>query len=272
MKASEIKSLLTALDIIPSKSRGQCFLVDEDVARRQIALAVIDKEDAVLEIGPGLGILTKALSKKAKKVVAIEQDRRLCKYLGAMGLTNVELINADALKIDFPEFDKVVSNLPFQISSPITFKFLEHRFGTAVLMYQREFAERLVEERGRNSSRLSVKLYYKAKTKILETVPKNAFYPEPDVESAIVRLSPRSPPFKVEDEALFFRVVDCIYRHRRKMIQNCFKENWRWFVKDRNAMKAITKELPFTDKRAEELTPEDMGELSNQVSRLTSSR
>jgi 16S rRNA (adenine1518-N6/adenine1519-N6)-dimethyltransferase len=272
LRPEELREKLHDIGIRPSKSRGQCFLVDEDVAMRQIALADIEKDETVLEIGPGLGVLTRPLSKKAKKVVAIEQDKRLYENLRTMNMGNVELINADALKVDFPDFDRVVSNLPFQISSPITFKFLEHGFRNALLMYQREFAERLVEERGRNSSRLSVKLYYRADAKTLDIVPRNAFYPVPDVDSAIVRLSPKSPPFKVENEALFFRVVDCIYGHRRKKIQNCFRENWRWFVHDRERMKAVLKELPFKDKRAEELSPEDMGELSNCLSRLISSQ
>jgi 16S rRNA (adenine1518-N6/adenine1519-N6)-dimethyltransferase len=271
MKASDIKSILTALGISPSKSRGQCFLIDRDLAEHQVDLADIQKDDTVLEVGPGLGILTELLSKKAKGVFAIEQDKRLFEHLKKMGMGNVELVNADALKVDFPEFGKIVSNLPFQISSPVTFKFLEHGFEAAVLMYQREFAERMVEERGRNSSRLSVKLYYKAGVEILDIVPRNAFYPVPDVESAIVRLAPRPPPFPVRDEKMFFRVIDCIYAHRRKKIQNCFVENWKWFASDRSRMKLMLKELPFMDKRAEELAPEDMGELSNRLSALMSS-
>jgi 16S rRNA (adenine1518-N6/adenine1519-N6)-dimethyltransferase len=271
MMMSDTKTLLTSIGIRPSKSRGQCFLVDQEVAMRQVALAGIGSDDIVLEIGPGLGVLTEPLSRKAKRVIAIEQDKRLYEYLSTRNMGAVELINADALKVDFPEFDRIVSNLPFQISSPITFKFLEHGFKGAVLMYQKEFAERMVEETGRNSSRLSVKLYYRAETKILDTVPRNAFYPVPDVESAIVRLSPRSPPFQVRDEEMFFRVVDCIFAHRRKKIQNCFVENWRWFASDRDKMKLMLKQLPFMDRRAEELAPEDMGELSNSLSALISS-
>jgi 16S rRNA (adenine1518-N6/adenine1519-N6)-dimethyltransferase len=262
MNPEELKALLRELNIKPSKSKGQCFLIDEDIARRQIALAGI-KDDIVLEVGPGLGVLTSILAEKAQKVIAIEQDKRLYKYLTAKNLKNTELINADALKIDFPKFDKIVSNLPYQVSSPITFKFLDYDFSSAMLMYQKEFAERLVEETGRNSSRLSVKLYYKADSKFIERVPRTAFYPVPDVEGALVRLTPRAPPFKVSNEKLFFKVVDCIYSHRRKKIANCFLLNWQQFSISKDEMKDILRELPYKTKRAEQLEPEEMAELAN---------
>jgi len=264
MKTEELKILLRELDIKPSKRRGQCFLIDEDIARRQIALANV-KDKVVLEVGPGLGVLTAFLDERAQKVIAVEQDKRLYNYLMEKELKNTELINADALRIDFPDFDMIVSNLPYQISSPITIKFLDYDFSSAVLMYQKEFAERLVAESGRASSRLSVKLYYKAESKLIENVPRTAFYPIPDVDSALVRLTPRAPPFKVEDEKLFFKVVDCIYSHRRKKIANCFRENWQKFVKTKDEMKALLNKLPYMDKRAEQLAPEEMAELSNHL-------
>jgi 16S rRNA (adenine1518-N6/adenine1519-N6)-dimethyltransferase len=265
MKPDDLKSLLEDMGIKPSKARGQCFLIDEEVAHRAVTLAEVEPNDIVLEVGPGLGILTEPLSRRARKVIAIEQDKRLFGYLMDKDFKNTELVNADALKVDFPQFNKIVSNLPYQISSPITLKLLEGGFSSGILMYQREFAERLVEETGRNSSRLSVKLYYKAKTKLIEMVPRSAFYPAPRVDGALVRLTPRAPPFKVEDEELFFRVVDCIYSHRRKKIQNCFRQHWKRFVKNKGDITPLLRELPYIDKRAEELSPEQMGELSNRV-------
>lgn len=240
-------------------------MIDEKVAGMQVRFADISEEDVVLEVGPGLGILTALLAEKAKKVVAIEQDRRLFGHLKTRKLKNTELVNADALKIDFPRFDKIVSNLPYQISSPITFKFLERDFSSAVLMYQKEFAERLAARRGRDSSRLSIKLNYKSEIRLLGYVPRSAFYPVPEVDSAIVMLKPREPSFKVESEAHFFKLVDCIYAHRRKKIYNCLLEHWQDFSKTKTEMKSLLQGLPFTERRAEELEPKEMAELSNLI-------
>jgi len=113
------------------KQLGQNFLINKNVASREISYANITKEDTVLEIGPGKGVLTFLLAESAKKVIAIEKDKRLYDYLKPQLPKNVQLINNDALKIDFhtiPVFNKIVSNLPFHISSPITFKFLEYDF------------------------------------------------------------------------------------------------------------------------------------------------
>lgn len=265
MKPNDIRTILGALGMAPSKSRGQCFLVDEDVARRQVAMARLGGDEVVLEIGPGLGVLTRLLARESGRVVAVESDARLCDYLRGLKLENVELVRGDALKVELPGFDKAVSNLPYQISSPITFKLLDRPFSLAVLMYQREFAERMVESRGRASSRLSVKLYYKADSELLEVVPASAFHPQPEVEGALVRLVPRPPPFRVGDEGLFFKVVDCIYAHRRKKIGNCLVQGWRAFAPSPSAMRALILGLPFLESRGEELAPEEMGALSDAL-------
>ncbi|UCH71899.1 MAG: ribosomal RNA small subunit methyltransferase A, partial [Thermoplasmatales archaeon] len=161
------------------KKLGQNFLIDEKTAEREVEYAQIKKDDIVLEIGPGKGILTKLLARKAKEVIAIEIEERFIKKLKDVLPHNVELIQGDALKIDFeklPKFNKIVSNLPFQISSPITFKFLEYDFSSAVLIYQKEFADRMIAKPGnKNYSRLSIGIYYKANCKLLETVPKIYF-------------------------------------------------------------------------------------------------
>ena len=265
MEPAELRALLKDLGIRPSKRRGQCFLIDDKVARMQVRFADIKENEVVLEVGPGLGVLTRLLAEKAKRVVAIEQDKRFMEHLE--DIPNTEVIQGDALKVEFPKFDKVVSNLPYQISSPITFKFLEHDFSCAVLMYQREFAERLVTESGRESSRLSVKLHYRAENNLIGTVPINSFYPQPKVEGAIVIMRPREkPPFHVMDEALYFKVVDCIYAHRRKKIFNCLVGRPKLFSKGKDEMRALAKGLPFTDRRAEELEPGEIAQLSNNLS------
>ena len=239
------------------KKIGQNFLIDKQVAGREIDYANPDTEDIVLEIGPGKGILTKLLAKRVKKVIAIEIDSQLVKELKSTLPVNVTLINADALKIDFktlPVFNKIVSNLPFQISSPITFKLLKYSFSKAVLIYQKDFAERMIAGSGsKDYSRLSVGIYYKTHCRILETVSKEFFYPMPKVDSSIVELIPReNPPFTVANEKFFFDVTKKLFSHRRKKIKNILEDV---YTKLEN--------IPYLDRRVEELTPEQIGELSN---------
>ena len=241
------------------KKLGQNFLIDHQVAEREVAYAKITKDDVVLEIGPGKGILTTKLAEKAKKVIAIEIDKQLIEHLYKIIPQNVELINGDALKVDFatlPTFNKIVSNLPFQISSPITFKFLENKFDVALLIYQKEFADRMVAKSGsKDYSRLSVSTYYRAKCELLEIVSKILFYPQPKVDSCMIRLTPRSsPPFSVVNESFFFDLTNKLFNHRRKKIKTTLNKIYERLDKDI---------IPHLDKRVEELAPEQIGELSN---------
>lgn len=242
------------------KSLGQHFLVNEQIADREITYANLKPEDVVLEIGPGHGILTRRLMHKVKQVIAVEIDDLLVKELSAWMQPNVLLIRGDVLQINFqsiPVFTKIVANLPFQISSPITFKLLTLTFDTAILMYQKDFAQRMIAESGsKHYSRLTVGVYYKADCQILENVPKSSFAPQPKVESCIVKLVPKKKPaFSVVNEEFFFWLTKALFTHRRKQIKNTIE----------NALKVPTQELPFMTQRVEELTPEEIGELSDII-------
>ena len=133
---------LKELNITPSSQRGQNFLIDSKIINFQVNQADIQSKDVILEIGGGIGNLSKCLASRAKKLIIIEQDKRMVNFLTGFlqDFANVEIIQGDAVKVDLPRFNKCISNLPYQISSPITFKLLEHTFDLAVLMYQREFA------------------------------------------------------------------------------------------------------------------------------------
>jgi len=238
---------------------GQHFLIDETVAEREVAYAGLTPQDVVLEIGPGGGIITRMLAQKAQQVVAIELDARLVRQL-KIGLPgNVTLIHGDAVEVDFatlPRFTKIVSNLPFQISSPITFKLLDYPFSKAILIYQKDFADRLVAEPGsKEYSRLTIGVYYKAYCRILEDVPRTCFSPPPQVDSSIVELVPRKqPPFEVANETFFFEFVKQLFNHRRKKIRYTIA-----------SLFGNHEELPYLDERVEMLTPEQLGDLSNLV-------
>jgi 16S rRNA (adenine1518-N6/adenine1519-N6)-dimethyltransferase len=236
---------------------GQHFLIDLSVANREVGYAKLTKDDIVLEIGPGQGVITRLLAQKAKQVIAIEIDQRLVDKLKTTLPENVTLISGDALSVDFqilPQFTKIVSNLPFEISSPITFKFLESSFSKAILIYQKDFAERLVALPGKKEySRLTVGVSYKAHCRILEDVSRSCFSPEPKVDSSIVEMIPRKKPmFNLENEQFFFKLTKQLFNHRRKKIRYTIK-----------TLYGNLEQLPYLDQRVETLTPEQIGKLSN---------
>ncbi|OGS49783.1 MAG: ribosomal RNA small subunit methyltransferase A, partial [Euryarchaeota archaeon RBG_16_68_12] len=248
-----------------NRGLGQHFLIDERVARRQVEAARLRPDETVLEVGPGLGALTRLLASHAGRVVAIERDRRLAEGLASLG-GNVEVVRGDALEVEWPRFDVMVSNLPYVISSPVTFRLLETAFDRAVLMYQREFAERIVARPGtKDYSRLTVNVAHRADAEILERVPRSAFHPQPRVDSAVVRLVRRPPPYRIEDEAVLHDVVDACFSHRRKTIANALDLAWQRFSPDRGRWREATRGLPFLGKRPEALSPADFADLANRI-------
>lgn len=263
VKPAEVRRRLDALGVRATKRFGQHFLIDERVAHRQVELAAIRDGDVVLEIGPGLGVLTDRLVQRAAKVVAVERDRRLARGLGGRA-ANLQVVEGDAVKVPLPAFDRVVSNLPYEISSPITFRLLATTFQRGVLMYQSEFAERLVARQGDPGySRLSVKAYVRARTEIVERVSRSAFWPQPEVDSAIVLLEPRPPPFPVRDPTTFDAIVDAAFAHRRKTMENALRLAWRTLARSEREFEDALEDLRFRDRRAEELSPEQFGELAD---------
>lgn len=241
---------------------GQHFLIDYHVAQRQIQYATLSDHDIVLEVGPGKGFLTRLLADNVAKVFAVEKDTQLYQLLkqtmpSNVILINQDILNIDDLKMDSIPFSKVVSNLPYQISSPFTFWLLSKSFEKAVLMYQKEFALRMVAQAGSKTySRLSVALYYFAHCRILETVSRHCFNPEPEVDSCIVELIPKkSPPFQVSDESFFFELVKQLFNHRRKQIRTTIKQIYNQSIDD----------FEIAKNRVEELSPEELARLSNML-------
>ena len=270
MDSNSVREALEQMGMRPSKGLGQHFLVDGRVADRHVSVAGVRRDHVVLEIGPGLGVLTERLLPVAKKVIAIETDRRMCERLaGRFGSEpNFELINADALDIEMPEFDLCVSNLPYKISSPITIKLLEASFKSATLMYQMEFAERMVARPGTEDySRLSVGAQHRADCKIEFKGPRSAFWPQPRVDSAVVTMAPRPPTYKVADEKLFHEVVKVLFSHRRKKIRTTLADNAPSISMEReNVLKALDG-TRFGDERVERLAPAEIAELVNLLHR-----
>lgn len=234
--------------------RDQHILIDKRVLNRIIRYTDLNKHDIVLEIGAGSGNLTQELAKYAGKVIAIEVDTKLASLLKQW--RNVQVIVGDALRIEFPEFNKIVSNLPYSISSPVTFKLLQYKFECGVLMYQYEFARRMIAlPNTKDYSKLSIAVQYYADAEILETVPGKAFSPPTTVKSAIVRLKPRPPPYEVKNKEFFMKLISMVFSQRRKKLKNVLK----------NISKDELTKLPseLLEMRGENLAPQQLAKLAD---------
>jgi len=221
------------------KNLGQNVLVDNAVRDRIIAAALVSPTDIVIEIGPGKGALTSALAQKALFLVAVEIDARFCQYLQQRlhDVQNVEVRNADFLRLNlgeevsglrerFPEAEgvKIVSNLPFYITTPIVTRIIENRslIDGCVLTVQKEVAERFAAEPGsKRYGAITLFLNYYAEVEMLFPVSKEAFRPKPEVDGAVISITPRArPAVRVKDEKLFFRTIRAAFGQRRKMLKN----------------------------------------------------
>jgi 16S rRNA (adenine1518-N6/adenine1519-N6)-dimethyltransferase len=230
---NSLRKQLRELQIRPKKKLGQHFVVDPNVLRRVVECAALEAEDIVLEIGAGLGGLTIPLAERVKKVYALEVDPRLASVLRGQfsGNDQVEIFQADALKFDFaPLFRKcqrkmkVVANLPYEISSPMIFRLFQERehFSLLVLMLQMEVARRVVAKPGtKDYSPLSLWSQLYTAARIVFAVSPEAFYPQPKVDSAVVKFEIlQKPSIEVTDEETLHRVIRSAFAYRRKTLAN----------------------------------------------------
>lgn len=274
-----VRSLLEKNGFSFKKSLGQNFLINPEVCPA-MAAAACDKSTGVLEIGPGIGVLTAELSRAAKRVVAVELDERLKKILPqTLGTCeNVEIIYGDATKLDlrgllaehFADCEKIAvcANLPYYITSPLIMLLLESRLPveSVTVMVQKEAAERLCAAVGtREAGAVSVAVSYFSVPEILFTVERNSFIPAPKVDSAVIRLKIRTePPVYVKSEGEFFKLVKCCFAQRRKTLVNTVS-NTAGLEKER--IRAALIELGLSETvRSEQLTLEELALLSNKLS------
>ena len=264
------KHILRLYGFFPKKRLGQHFTVNSDMLQQLVSHASITKDDVVLEVGAGLGFLTRLLSSKCKKVIAIEVDPKIVGILSKQlhSLQNVDLIEGDILKVSLPPFNKVVSAPPYSISSPLLFRLLERKFDWAVLILQKEFAERLAASVGsKDYGRLTVTIYYRAGVGLLDYVPRTMFYPPPDVNSMMVRLKPRDPPFQVDNEETFFELVRTLFTQRNRKVRNGLIPFLRKHEITGKEGVELADSTIYSAKRVRELAPEDFGILTNELLR-----
>jgi len=222
-----IKNLLKKYNIYPSKILGQNFLISKEVLEKILDAANLKSKDVVLEIGPGIGTLTKELAKKVKQVIAIEKDSKMIKILKETlkDFKNVKIIQGDILKIEncklkIENLYKVVANLPYYITSPVLRKFLESDFKPKemILMVQKEVAQRIVAL-APDMNLLAISVQFFAKPEIISFVSKNCFWPKPKVDSAIIRLKVTGNRLEV-DKDLFFKIARAGFAQPRKQLVN----------------------------------------------------
>lgn len=263
------------------KSLGQNFLIDGSVCPR-MASAAADKETAVLEIGPGIGVLTRELSAVAGKVVAIELDKSLKNILSETlaDCENTEVVFGDAMKIDlaelikekFKDFKKisVCANLPYYITSPVITTLLESKLpvNNITVMVQKEAAERICANVGsRESGALTVCVNYYAESEILFSVPRSCFMPAPNVDSAVIQLKMRgTSPVEITDTDFFFKFVKACFAQRRKTFLNTVSNTLH--INKSDLSEVLTELNIDLNVRSEQLNMEQLAEISNKIRKI----
>ncbi|MBR7163609.1 MAG: 16S rRNA (adenine(1518)-N(6)/adenine(1519)-N(6))-dimethyltransferase RsmA [Clostridia bacterium] len=266
----------------PKKGLGQNFLTDESVLFDIVSAAELTKDSCVLEIGPGMGVLTRELAKKAGSVVAVELDTTILPVLekNLSEFNNVTIINQDILKVDLDKlFDdhfgdrsvKVIANLPYYITTPIIMKLLEHhRITSIVVMIQREVARRLSAKAGsKDFGAITLAVDYRAVAEPVRDVPPEAFMPAPKVWSSVIRLSLREePPVTVLNEKHFFDLVKGAFSQRRKTFVNSVG-SYGALETNKEAVKAILEKLNIPETiRGEALDIEAYAKISNEMVKM----
>ena len=249
-------------------TKDQHFLIDERAVRR-IAGLIDVRDRVVLEIGPGSGALTRALLDSGALVRAVEIDAGLVEELGLIFADEIEegrleVICGDAVRCDLPPFELVVSNLPYSASSRITFRLLDAGFEEAVLMYQAEFAQRMVAPAGTpDCGRLSIMIQTTCCVERCFDLSPQCFSPRPQVRSTVVRIVPRGPIFQISDRQLYADVVRALFSHRRKTVRNCLR-NSRGILRGEDVelmLSALPEEI--LSSRPEALYLEDFATITN---------
>src|SRR5438876_2307023 len=258
MKLSEIRATLKEIGVWPAKALGQNFLHDQNLARWTVDQAQITPADYVIEIGPGLGALTRFLLEKGAYVLAIEKDARLAKFLRSrFSDERLEIVNADALQFDprvlfAHRCVKLIGNLPYNISSPLLLKFLEHpsSISLCLLTLQKEMAMRLsASPCTHDYGALTLPLQLHHRVKYLRSVAATVFFPRPDVDSAVVRLVPRDPiELPEHDDELLLKLIRIGFSQRRKQLRKLLRE----YISDWNRLASCLEIDP--NARAEELS------------------
>ena len=290
----ETQLILHKYKIQANKSLGQNFLVDDNVIDEIIRCSNIDKKDLIIEIGPGLGVLTNRLLQESNNVMAVELDKRMVSILQDRFKLNIngqtesklEIINEDILKINLNQLIaekkskneirqvKIVANLPYYISTPIIMKLLENRLDIdeIIVMVQKEVAERLTAKTGtRLAGAITYAVEYYSEAESIIKVPKESFVPSPKVESEVIKLTVRkNKKIQVQDEKLLFDIISKSFMQRRKTLSNALLNNN--IINNKDDVEKMWKKLGINEKvRGESLTLEQFGTIADYITNKNNS-
>ena len=278
----ETKSLMKKYHIKANKSLGQNFLINNEVIENIVNCSRITKEDMIIEIGPGLGTLTKHLLGKAGKVLCIELDAKMIKILEDRfsDYENFEIINEDVLKVNLNEIIeknkenskiknvKIVANLPYYITTPIIMKLLEEKLDieSITVMIQKEVADRLIETPGgKNTGAITYTVYYYCESQKIMEVPNSSFIPEPEVTSEVIKMNLRKEPaVHSEQTKVMFMIIKSAFMQRRKTLLNALV-NTKVFMSKDEGMKILRKLNLDENIRAEKLSIQDFANITKLI-------
>lgn len=278
----ETKNIMKAYNIKANKSLGQNFLINSEVVEKIIESSELSTDDLVIEIGPGLGTLTKYLLEKAGKVICIELDTRMVKILKNRFASrdNFEIINEDVLKVDLNKIIKenkstgkiknvkIVANLPYYITTPIIMILLEEQLDikSITVMIQKEVAERLIEiPGGKNTGAITHTVYYYCESEKIMEVPNSSFIPEPEVTSEVIKMNLRqTPAVKIENPKVMFMIIKSAFMQRRKTLLNALT-NAQVFISKQEGIKILKKLNLDENVRAENLSIQDFANIAKCI-------
>jgi 16S rRNA (adenine1518-N6/adenine1519-N6)-dimethyltransferase len=271
MSLEETKQLLRTHRISPNKLLGQNFMVEPTLYPKLCSYAELSGSDVVLDAGAGFGFLTRFLADKCRAVVAVEKDPQVAGVLREQvrGFGNVTVVEGDVLKAELPEFSKVIAIPPYYLSSNLVTWLIERRVDCAVMILQKEFADRLVAPVGSEEyGWLTVVTLQRTEVELLDAAPKALFYPQPEVDSIIIRLQPwRTEPFDLKDEAFFTQMAKWLFTERNKKLAKAIAPFLRSNLKlSKQDAEKLALTLPFHERRVRQLSPKDFGELADALS------
>ena len=271
--AAEIREIADQLDIKPSKSLGQNFVIDANTCQKIVRLAAVESNDHVVEVGPGIGSLTLAILQVASRVTAVEIDKRLAARLQTTArehgasVNSLSIINDDALRItklpDSPT--KLVANLPYNVSVPVFLNFLERfpSITSGVIMVQTEVAERLAAKKGTEAYGVpSAKAAWWSDVSLIDSVSRSVFWPIPNVDSSLVRFVRHQPLGSDQLRAKTFSLIDRAFGQRRKMLRSVFAEIYGGSAAAESALRAVGID---PTSRGESLAIEDFASIARNL-------
>ena len=278
----ETKTIMKKYGIKANKDLGQNFLINNEVVENIINSSEISKEDLIIEIGPGLGTLTKELIKRAGKVVCIELDKKMIKILKDRFITssNLEILNEDVLQVDLNELikkhkgndnikkAKIVANLPYYITTPIIMKLLEDKLDieSITVMIQKEVADRLIDiPGGKYTGAITYTIFYYCESEKIMEVSNNSFIPEPDVTSEVIKMKLRNKPaVEIENPKVMFMIIKSAFMQRRKTLLNALT-NTQVFASKQEGLKILKKLNLDENVRAENLSIQDYANIAKKI-------